>query len=84
MSCAAAHESKKVLRMCPRCCDRKARFQYRGAVRADRDHILCFECYRSETNRQRALKPVESPFGRPLSRREMDHRRRMLQHLQGA
>ena len=84
MSFAAAHESKKVLRMCQSCRDRKARFQYRGVVRADRDHVLCFECYRSEVNRQRAQRLAESPFGRMLSAREVEHRRRMLNHLQRA
>lgn len=41
-------------RLCVGCQGRKARFRYRGAVRADRDHTLCFECFRSETNRVRA------------------------------
>lgn len=40
--------------ICARCGKRRARFQYRGVVRADRDHTLCFRCFRSETDRQRA------------------------------
>ena len=40
--------------LCQRCRDRKARFKYRGVVRADHDHTLCFECYRSELNQARA------------------------------
>jgi len=46
--------SKQVRRLCQVCHQRKARFQYRGHVRADRDHTLCFECFRAEQNRQRA------------------------------
>jgi len=88
----ARHESRKYRQMCQRCRDRKARFQYRGEVRADRDHSLCFECYRSERNRQRACKlssiwmpRLRSPFDdRPrLSDHEIAHRRRMLAHLAG-
>ena len=93
MSMTARHESRKSRQMCQRCRDRKARFQYRGQVRADRDHSLCFECYRSERDRLRAGKlsstraPIlSSPFGvRPsLSDRELAHRRRMLAHLTGS
>ena len=54
MSWAAAHQSKRGRQTCHRCRDRKARFRYRGIVKSDRDHVLCFECYRSELNRQRA------------------------------
>ena len=46
MSFAAAHESKRTRHTCQSCLDRKARFSFRGSVRADRDHTLCFECYR--------------------------------------
>jgi hypothetical protein len=46
--------SKQVRRLCQFCHERKARFQYRGHVRADRNHTLCFECYRAERNRQLA------------------------------
>ena len=101
MSMTARHENRKSRQMCQRCQDRKARFQYRGEVRADRDHppslcelrrasTLCFECYRSERERQRARKDswVQSPMLRSLSGvrptlsdRELAHRRRMLEHL---
>lgn len=52
--------------LCAACEQRKARFRYRGRVRADRDHTLCFECYRGEINRARArrftqLGALESP-----------------------
>ena len=54
MSMTAIHESKQLKQLCQRCRDRKARFKFRGVVRADRDHTLCFECYRSERQRSRA------------------------------
>jgi len=41
--------------LCAACRERKARFRYRGEVRADRDHTLCFECYRAQRNRRRVL-----------------------------
>ena len=90
MSLTARHEDRKARRMCERCRDRKARFQYRGHVKVDRDHTLCFECYRSERERQRAnrvfavdLPMLRSPFGvrSALTGREIAHRRRMLGHL---
>jgi len=86
----ARHENRKARQLCQRCRDRKARFQYRGEVRADRDHTLCFECYRSERERQRALRVswAESPMLRPLvgaapalSERQIAHRRQMVAHL---
>jgi hypothetical protein len=54
MSWAAAYQSKSVRKICHRCRARKARFQYRSVVKSDREHVLCFECYRSEVNRQRS------------------------------
>lgn len=90
-------ESKLVRTLCAVCQERKARFRYRGEVRADRDHILCFECYRGEVNRARARRlidaafrtQVRSPFrpaagvGRPVvDPRKIAHRQRMLEHLQ--
>ena len=41
-------------RRCRACDARPARFWFRGEVRADREHTLCFRCYRAEQNRQRA------------------------------
>ena len=38
---------------CADCQLRPARFRYRGEVRADRDHNLCFQCFRAERNRLR-------------------------------
>lgn len=92
MSMTARHESRKARQACQHCRERKARYQYRGEVRADRNHTLCFACYRSERERQRAqglaqvdpqvqrsLVPVRSS---PLSEREIAHRRRMMAHLE--
>ena len=54
MSCTATRSSKGARRSCQRCRERKARYQYRGRVKADRSHTLCFECYRAERERRRA------------------------------
>ena len=64
MSFAAARQSKRIRQNCQECCVRKARFQYRGVVKADRDHVLCFECYRAEVNRQRAYRLTTTLNGR--------------------
>ena len=98
MSSSQGHRLSRRLRtLCAACRDRKARFRYRGAVRADRDHTLCFECYRGEINRararrfkERATRPVmwssPSPQDRAGSRLldggRIAHRQRMLDHLQ--
>jgi hypothetical protein len=88
MSHAAVRESTCLRSLCQRCRDRKARFRYRGRVKADRDHTLCFECFRSERDRQRARSladrpayPPVSPFGRALTAGQIEHRRTMLAHL---
>lgn len=60
MSSAAMHVSREIRKLCERCWQRKARFRHRGVVRADSDHTLCFECFRSERNRRRALLLVEN------------------------
>ena len=90
MSLSAVHSSKRAKRLCQECRDRAARFRYRGTVRADRDHTLCFECFRSERDRRRAQllaaapvgRPVRSPFGQPaLTPAQLELRGRMLRHL---
>ena len=87
--------SKRFRVLCAGCRKRKAKFKYRGEVRADRDHTLCFECYRGQINRARANRlshaippqPALSPFGHPflngrvLDRRQVAHRQLMLEHL---
>jgi len=98
MSSSERHRrSKRFRTLCAACQERKARFKYRGEVRADHDHTLCFECYRGEINRARARRPTEtaipprmrSPFGhqeavggRDPDERQLTHRRRMLDWLQ--
>ena len=82
-------------RLCAACQERKARFKYRGDVRADRDHTLCFECYRGEINRARArrLRDASLRLSQPLfeyqpavnpvlGARQIAHRQLMLGHLQ--
>lgn len=93
MSAAADHATRLARRACEQCRRRKARFTYRGVVKADGDHTLCFACFRAERERQRAhllaridrITPLRSPLGaadsRALSGSEIDHRRRMLAHL---
>ena len=44
MDGAREHQSRH---LCEACRSRRARFRYRGRVRADRTHTLCFQCYRS-------------------------------------
>jgi hypothetical protein len=82
--------------LCATCRARKAKFRYRGEVRADRDGTLCFECYRGELNRargRRLIAPIiESPHRFPSDHHEhlsgeapglrrVAHRQRMLAHL---
>ncbi len=89
--------SRRFKRLCAACQERKARFRYRGEVRAGRDHTLCFECYRSEINRARARRlsdAATAPRTWPLfgyqkavgswapDERQVAHRRLMLGHLQ--
>ena len=48
-------------RLCLACGERRALFAHRGVVKADRDHNLCFECYRAEVNRLRARRLSAAP-----------------------
>jgi len=69
MSSNEAHrQSKRFTTLCAACRERKARFKYRGEVRADRDHTLCFECYRGEINRARARRLTEPSERLPIER----------------
>ena len=79
----AIHESRQLKQLCQRCQHRKAKFTFRG-VRADRDHTLCFECYRSERNHLRAEGLAERRPLRALTPGQIGHRRTMLAHLQSA
>jgi hypothetical protein len=44
--------------VCLTCQDRRPRFRYRGIVKADADHTLCFRCYRDLKNRLRMATSV--------------------------
>ena len=57
--------------LCLGCREHRARFRYRGQVRADRDHNLCFRCYRAEVNRQRARRLAEFAPRPDFVRREL-------------
>jgi len=93
MSQSAARERRDVRRLCAACLERRARFRYRGEVRADRDHTLCFECFRSERDRRLARLLTEGaggwlarprlplPAPSPLSAVQVAHLWRMLGHL---
>ena len=86
--------------LCEGCRERKARFQYRGVVKADRGHTLCFACFRSERDRLRARALAHEAAGDanaaapgdpfPLTRTvtmtpaQRAHRFRMLTHLRRA
>src|SRR3954470_21308040 len=94
MSEAAYSQSKEIRRRCESCEQRKARFRFRGVVKADRDHTLCFECFRAERDRRRArllaripsASTLGSPFEgqRALTPVQVQHRWRMLAHLKTA
>lgn len=45
---------------CRGCQAHPARFRYRGEVRADRDHELCFRCFRAVINQLRAKALAEA------------------------
>jgi hypothetical protein len=60
MSPAAARRlARRNRHVCKECQSRPARFRFRGEVRVDRDHTLCFRCYRAEGNRQRVRRMVQ-------------------------
>ena len=74
-------------RLCETCRQRKANYRFRGRVLADRQHILCFACFRSMRDRHHAqprvdLPALRSPFRPPLTPRQIAHRRAMLVHLE--
>ncbi len=53
-------EGRRPTATCHSCQERKARFRYRGVVKADRVHTLCFQCYRTELDRARASRLVNT------------------------
>jgi len=84
--------------LCAACRERRARYRYRGDVRADRQHVLCFQCFRAAREQLRAwqireglpggwldLPGPEALRGRPrpaLGERQLEHRRRMLANME--
>jgi hypothetical protein len=70
--------------LCPACRARKARFRHQHAVRADHHHVLCFQCFRAARERMRAwqLRETYPPAHRDLRPGALEHRRRMLAHLE--
>ena len=46
--------SQSTRHVCRGCSIRRARFRRRGEVRADKDHDLCFRCFRGARERLRA------------------------------
>lgn len=53
--------------LCLACGRRRPLFFYRGVVKADHDHNLCFECYRDESNRLRARRLGAAPAGSAIA-----------------
>ena len=51
------NNSRETKKYCLVCRHRKALFRFRGIVKRDDDHKLCFQCYRSQLNR---LRPLEA------------------------
>ncbi len=51
---------------CLDCGARKARFQYRGRVYADRDHTLCKRCFSSLLQQVRAGRLQSQGHGSPV------------------
>jgi hypothetical protein len=76
------HRSSRHL--CAACRERRARFQYRGEVRADHHHVLCFQCFRAARERMRAwqFRETYAPSHLYLRPEAIEHRRRMLAHLE--
>jgi hypothetical protein len=83
---------RRTRHLCAACRERRAKYQFDGHVRADRDHVLCFQCFRSLREQTRAqrlaavtatapLRMTAFPAPRHLTAAEIRHRERMLAHL---
>lgn len=59
-----------VKHVCRECESRRALFRYRGLVKWDRYHTLCFQCYRRHVDRLRAAALASQPARLP-SRAEL-------------
>jgi protein-arginine kinase activator protein McsA len=42
-------------KLCKQCHKRPAKFSYKGEIRADKDHELCMQCFRSNSDSQAAI-----------------------------
>jgi hypothetical protein len=51
------HERHERKHLCVKCGVRPARYRYHGQVKADRSHVLCFQCYRAVRDSQRLAHP---------------------------
>ena len=49
--------TRKSRRTCQLCQQRPAKFAYRGHVKRDRQHVLCFACFRALTDSHRLAHP---------------------------
>jgi hypothetical protein len=49
--------TRKSRRSCQLCQQRPAKFAYRGHVKRDRQHVLCFACFRALTDSHRLAHP---------------------------
>lgn len=71
-------------RQCMACGERRPLFAYRGVVKADRHHHLCFQCYRAEGNRLRAWNPCDAAgliARRPAAARSVADRAALLREI---
>jgi hypothetical protein len=64
--------------LCQGCRRRRALFSYRGFVKADRSHTLCFACYRSELQRAEARR-LRGAATDPIIYEDLERRRRHAQ-----
>ena len=66
-------------RLCVMCRARRPLFRYRGVVKADADHTLCFQCYRALKNSVRIVRPwippVVQPAPGPVAKETQRHQR---------
>ena len=70
LSTGRHHAAPEPHRRCAVCHQRPARFQYRGVVKADRFHTLCFRCYRSAMDSIRNVEPVARLTRTPSVKRQ--------------
>lgn len=47
-------------RLCAECRDHRALFRFRGRVRRDAKHTLCFRCFRSQQDSLRATQTADT------------------------